>query len=215
MNIIKKGDRVQTVTDTECNRAERRRKTMKFKKGDRVEVIWRSELHQGLVEEVIELTDELTDELMVKLAKTPAIDYLFKQNQVSKVELVKVPKFVADWIEYCEKHRWGLSEALEDTYENSCMPEEVTDWLADCHENQELFARAWMGDYEVGEPLYYVRFFDGGLGFLNVYFNGVRLLSCHLGSEGYKTKLTESEIKNIDTRYWDFAVPVEEVEETE
>ncbi|EAD0596953.1 DUF1642 domain-containing protein, partial [Listeria monocytogenes] len=211
MNIIKKGDRVQTVTDTECNRAERRRKTMKFKKGDRVEVIWRSELHQGLVEEVIELTDELTDELMVKLAKTPAIDYLFKQNQVSKVELVKVPKFVADWIEYCEKHRWGLSEALEDTYENSCMPEEVTDWLADCHENQELFARAWMGDYEVGEPLYYVRFFDGGLGFLNVYFNGVRLLSCHLGSEGYKTKFTESEIKNIDTRYWDFAVPVEEV----
>ncbi|EAC7039309.1 DUF1642 domain-containing protein, partial [Listeria monocytogenes] len=209
MNIIKKGDRVQTVTDTECNRAERRRKTMKFKKGDRVEVIWRSELHQGLVEEVIELTDELTDELMVKLAKTPAIDYLFKQNQVSKVELVKVPKFVADWIEYCEKHRWGLSEALEDTYENSCMPEEVTDWLADCHENQELFARAWMGDYEVGEPLYYVRFFDGGLGFLNVYFNGVRLLSCHLGSEGYKTKFTESEIKNIDTRYWDFAVPVE------
>ncbi|EBB5829708.1 DUF1642 domain-containing protein [Listeria monocytogenes] len=215
MNIIKKGDRVQTVTDTECNRAERRRKTMKFKKGDRVEVIWRSELHQGLVEEVIELTDELTDELMVKLAKTPAIDYLFKQNQVSKVELVKVPKFVADWIEYCEKHRWGLSEALEDTYENSCMPEEVTDWLADCHENQELFARAWMGDYEVGEPLYYVRFFDGGLGFLNVYFNGVRLLSCHLGSEGYKTKFTESEIKNIDTRYWDFVVPVEEVEETE
>ncbi|HBI2252048.1 DUF1642 domain-containing protein [Listeria monocytogenes] len=211
MNIIKKGDRVQTVTDTECNRAERRRKTMKFKKGGRVEVIWRSELHQGLVEEVIELTDEL----MVKLAKKPAIDYLFKQNQVSKVELVKVPKFVADWIEYCEKHRWGLSEALEDTYENSCMPEEVTDWLADCHENQELFARAWMGDYEVGEPLYYVRFFDGGLGFLNVYFNGVRLLSCHLGSEGYKTKFTESEIKNIDTRYWDFAVPVEEVEETE
>ncbi|MBV1603886.1 DUF1642 domain-containing protein [Listeria monocytogenes] len=213
MNIIKKGDRVQTVTDTECNRAERRRKTMKFKKGDRVEVIWRSELHQGLVEEVIELTDELTDELMVKLAKKPAIDYLFKQNQVSKVELVKVPKFVADWIEYCEKHRWGLSEALEDTYENSCMPEEVTDWLADCHENQELFARAWMGDYEVEEPLYYVRFFDGGLGFLNVYFNGVRLLSCHLGSEGYKTKFTESEIKNIDTRYWDFAVPVEEVED--
>ncbi|EAE6910508.1 hypothetical protein BHW80_04555 [Listeria monocytogenes] len=71
---------------------------MKFKKGDRVEVIWRSELHQGLVEEVIELTDELTDELMVKLAKTPAIYYLFKKNQVSKVELVKVPKFVADAI---------------------------------------------------------------------------------------------------------------------
>ncbi|EAD4080744.1 DUF1642 domain-containing protein [Listeria monocytogenes] len=213
MNIIKKGDRVQTVTDTECNRAERRRKTMKFKKGDRVEVIWRSELHQGLVEEVIELTDELTDELMVKLAKTPAIDYLFKQNQVSKVELVKVPKFVADWIEYCEKHRWGLSEALEDTYENSCMPEEVTDWLADCHENQELFARAWMGDYEVEkEPLYYVKLIDQATGYLNVRNDGRRSLSNSVQNDIFKTQFTEAKIKEIDERYWQFAVLVEDSE---
>ncbi|EEO3664249.1 DUF1642 domain-containing protein [Listeria monocytogenes] len=184
---------------------------MKFKKGDLVEVIWRSELYRGAVTQVVEATNEIA----VKLAKKPAIDYLFKQNQVSEVELVKVPKFVADWIEYCKKHCWGLSEALEDTYENSCMPEEVTEWMENCHENQEIFARAWLDGYEVEqEPLYYVIFLDGGLGFLNVYFNGARLLNCHLGSEGYKTKFTESEIKNMDTRYWSFAVPVEEVEET-
>ncbi|EBF5283744.1 DUF1642 domain-containing protein [Listeria monocytogenes] len=182
---------------------------MKFKKGDLVEVIWRSELYRGAVTRLVEATDEIE----VKLAKKPAIDYLFKQNQVSKVELVKVPKFAADWIEYCEKHRWGLSEALEDTYENSCMPEEVMDWFEDCRENQELFARAWLDGYEVEkELLYYVIFLDGGLGFLNVYFNGARLLNCHLGSEGYKTKFTESEIKNMDARYWAFAVPVEEVD---
>ncbi|EMK0887023.1 DUF1642 domain-containing protein [Listeria seeligeri] len=189
---------------------------MKFKKGDRVEVIWRSELHQGLVEEVIELTDELTDELMVKLAKTPAIYYLFKKNQVSKVELVKVPKFVADWIEYCEKHRWGLSEALEDTYENSCMPEEVTDWLADCHENQELFARAWMGDYEVEEPLYYVKLGDSGLDYLNV---DERTEKKHVSnkepSPNFRVKFTEKEIKNMNINYWAFRVPVEDLEETE
>ncbi|HAB8724498.1 TPA_asm: DUF1642 domain-containing protein, partial [Listeria monocytogenes] len=76
-------------------------------------------------------------------------------------------------------------------------------------------ARAWLDGYEVEqEPLYYVKFFDGGLGFLNVYFTGVRLLSCHLGSEGYKTKFTEQEIKELDERYWQFKVPVEEVEET-
>ncbi|HAA5826112.1 TPA_asm: DUF1642 domain-containing protein [Listeria monocytogenes] len=188
---------------------------MKFKKGDRVEVIWRSELHQGLVEEVIELTDELTDELMVKLAKTPAIYYLFKQNQVSKVELVKVPKFVADWIEYCEKHRWGLSEALEDTYENSCMPEEVTDWLADCHENQELFARAWLDGYEVEqEPLYYIKVIDSRVGYINL-----NLRTCAYSTStneeafGFKIKFTEKEIKKLDGRYWAFKVPVEEVEE--
>ncbi|EAF8036820.1 DUF1642 domain-containing protein, partial [Listeria monocytogenes] len=54
---------------------------MKFKKGDRVEVIWRSELYRGAVTQVVEVTNEI----VVKLAKKPAIDYLFKQNQVSKV----------------------------------------------------------------------------------------------------------------------------------
>ncbi|EFS00367.1 gp45, partial [Listeria seeligeri FSL N1-067] len=97
--------------------------------------------------------DILNDDDITKML----IEALNIVNTLDEPKPVVVPKFVADWIEYCEKHRWGLSEALEDTYENSCMPEEVTDWLADCHENQELFARAWMGDYEVGEPLYYVR----------------------------------------------------------
>ncbi|HAC2938460.1 TPA_asm: DUF1642 domain-containing protein, partial [Listeria monocytogenes] len=58
---------------------------MKFKKGDRVEVIWRSELYRGAVTQVVEVTNEI----VVKLAKKPSIDYLFEQNQVSKVELVK------------------------------------------------------------------------------------------------------------------------------
>ncbi|MHC5407306.1 hypothetical protein ACYRE2_00090 [Listeria seeligeri] len=77
---------------------------MKFKEGDLVEVIWRSELYRGAVTRVVEATDEIE----VKLAKKPAIDYLFKQNQVSKVDLVKVPKFVADWIEYCKKTSLGI-----------------------------------------------------------------------------------------------------------
>ncbi|HFK0299571.1 TPA: DUF1642 domain-containing protein [Listeria monocytogenes] len=159
---------------------------------------------------------EATDEIEVKLAKKPAIDYLFKQNQVSKVELVKLPKFVADWIEYCKKHCWGLSEALEDTYENSCMPEEVTDWFEDCRENQELFARAWLDGYEVEqEPLYYIKVIDNSEGYINL-----NLRTCAYSTSttdepvGFKTKFTEKEIKALDERYWQFRVPVEEVEET-
>ncbi|EKM0692188.1 DUF1642 domain-containing protein, partial [Listeria monocytogenes] len=38
---------------------------MKFKKGDRVEVIWRSELYRGAVTQVVEVTNEI----VVKLAK--------------------------------------------------------------------------------------------------------------------------------------------------
>ncbi|EIV1940865.1 DUF1642 domain-containing protein [Listeria monocytogenes] len=222
MNIIKKGDRVQTVTDTECNRAERRRKTMKFKKGDRVEVIWRSELHQGLVEEVIELTDELTDELMVKLAKTPAIYYLFKQNQVSKVELVKVPKFVADAIGTFKEKEYDLAVAIDyETYTDECVKELSLDktmcgWLWETS-NQELFARAWMDGYEVEqEPLYYIKVIDSDFGYINLNLQtGGYTTSTNGESGGFKTKFTEQEIKELDERYWQFKVPVEEVEETE
>jgi hypothetical protein len=183
---------------------------MKFKKGDRVEVIWRSELIQGVVAHISEITNELN----IKPDFTSQGTILFNQNQVRKVKLVKVPQFVADWIKYCEKHCWGLFEALEDTYENSCMPEEVMDWMENCHENQELFARAWMGGYEVEkEPLYYVRFFDGEVGFLQVYLNGVRLVGWRNKSEEYKVKFTESEIKEMNEKYWAFKVPVEEVSE--
>ncbi|EMR5448025.1 DUF1642 domain-containing protein [Listeria monocytogenes] len=182
---------------------------MNFKVGDNVHCFADNKLTSGKIIRIYENMDHCEIRCINGGNTLQPVKLIVHNN------LVKVPKFVADWIKYCKKHYWGLFEALDDTYESSCMPEEVTEWMENCHENQELFARAWMGDYEVGEPLYYVRFFDGGLGFLNVYFNGVRLLSCHLGSEGYKTKFTESEIKNIDTRYWDFAVPVEEVEETE
>ncbi|EAC3830976.1 DUF1642 domain-containing protein [Listeria monocytogenes] len=218
MNIIKKGDRVQTVTDTECNRAERRRKTMKFKKGDRVEVIWRSELYRGAVTQVVEVTNEI----VVKLAKTPAIYYLFKKNQVSKVELVKVPKFVADAIGTFKEKEYDLAVAIDyEVYTDELVKELSLDrkmrgWLWETS-NQELFARAWMGEYEVEqEPLYYIKAIDSYSGYVNLNLKtGTYTMSTNGEFDGYKTKFTESEIKNIDTRYWDFAVPVEEVEETE
>ncbi|HAC0714666.1 TPA_asm: DUF1642 domain-containing protein [Listeria monocytogenes] len=223
MNIIKKGDRVQTVTDTECNRAERRRKTMKFKKGDRVEVIWRSELHQGVVAQVVETTNEV----VVELDKKPSIDYLFKQNQVSKVELAIVPQFVADYLAD------NINTTLYDV-----MNHETTDWCENYNEvkswiqlNSEEFARAWLDGYEVEqEPLYYVRL---PIMRSNTRRTAVEGVYNYLGADlvtgeidifqtieypatliegGWKTKFTEEQIKNMDKRYWAFAVPEEEVE---
>ncbi|EAE4155729.1 DUF1642 domain-containing protein [Listeria monocytogenes] len=207
MNIIKKGDRVQTVTDTECNRAERRRKTMKFKKGDRVEVIWRSELYRGAVTQVVEVTNEI----VVKLAKKPAIDYLFEQNQVSKVELVKLPKFVADWIEKKKENGDDLLVALDKNWQG--MEDSVRDWFDGEKERYELFARAWLDGYEVEkEPLYYVQLITIFLGYLNERNDGRRSLSDSVQNDIFKTQFTEAEIKEMDERYWQFAVLVEEVE---
>ncbi|EHB8635701.1 hypothetical protein AWL05_07805 [Listeria monocytogenes] len=207
MNIIKKGDRVQTVTDTECNRAERRRKTMKFKKGDRVEVIWRSELYRGAVTQVVEVTNEI----VVKLAKKPSIDYLFKQNQVSKVELVEVPKLVADWIEKKKENGDDLLVALDKNWQG--MEDSVRDWFDGEKERYELFARAWLDGYEVEkEPLYYVQLITIFLGYLNERNDGRRSLSDSVQNDIFKTQFTEAEIKEMDERYWQFAVLVEEVE---
>ncbi|EPC5000520.1 DUF1642 domain-containing protein [Listeria innocua] len=184
---------------------------MKFKKGDRVEVIWRSELHQGLVEEVIELTDELTDELMVKLAKKPAIDYLFKQNQVSKVELVEVPKLVADWIEKKKENGDDLLVALDKNWQG--MEDSVRDWFDGEKERYELFARAWLDGYEVEkEPLYYVQLIRRLSGYLNVRNDESSFLDSPYEVGLNKTKFTEAKIKEIDERYWQFAVLVEDLE---
>ncbi|PCU66925.1 hypothetical protein A7O56_03955, partial [Listeria monocytogenes] len=144
---------------------------MKFNKGDLVEVIWRSELHQGVVEEVIELTDELTDELMVRLDKQPLrVNYLFNQNHVRKVKLVKVPQFVADWIEKKKENGDDLLVALDKNWQG--MEDSVRDWFDAEKERYELFARAWMDGYEVEkEPLYYVQLIDHATGYLNVHYD--------------------------------------------
>ncbi|EMN6460255.1 DUF1642 domain-containing protein, partial [Listeria monocytogenes] len=170
----------------------------------RVEVIWRSELHQGLVEEVIELTDELTDELMVKLAKKPAIDYLFKQNQVSKVELVEVPKLVADWIEKKKENGDDLLVALDKNWQG--MEDSVRDWFDGEKERYELFARAWLDGYEVEkEPLYYVQLITIFLGYLNERNDGRRSLSDSVQNDIFKTQFTEAEIRSVWDGYMELA----------
>ncbi|EAE7506735.1 DUF1642 domain-containing protein, partial [Listeria monocytogenes] len=187
----------------------------KFKKGDRVEVIWRSELHQGLVEEVIELTDELTDELMVKLAKTPAIYYLFKKNQVSKVELVKVPKFVADAIGTFKEKEYDLAVAIDyETYTDECVKELSLDktmcgWLWETS-NQELFARAWMDGYEIEQEPLFIMPIPYSVLPVHYYINRLDEISF---KQGNAQKFTWNEIEKYFPEITKYAVKVEGVAE--
>lgn len=73
-------------------------------------------------------------------------------KQLDEPQKVKVPQFVADWIEECE--------AKEKTLLNSLLytPERVNSWVNNS-ENQETFALAWIFGYEVErEPKYTVKF---------------------------------------------------------
>lgn len=62
---------------------------------------------------------------------------------------VKVPQFVADWIEECKAKRKSLLRALLYT------PKKVNSWV-DNSNNQDLFARAWLDGYEAEKEKRYI-----------------------------------------------------------
>ncbi|EAC6610510.1 DUF1642 domain-containing protein [Listeria monocytogenes] len=182
---------------------------MNFKVGDRAELILRSKKRVGTVEEVYNDTQKCKvqiDEFPVTVTKPQK--YLVKAEEL---ELVVVPQFVADWIKHCKQREYDLACLLD--YEDSDMSDEMYEWLISSADNQELLARAWLDGYEVEkEPLYYVQLITIFLGYLNERNDGRRSLSDSVQNDIFKTQFTEAEIKEMDERYWQFAVLVEEVE---
>lgn len=125
-----------------------------------------------------------------------------------------VPKFVAEWIEYAKKKGDSLAISFKSWKPYGVDCSKADRWIED---HQETFARAWIDGYEVEkEPLYTVTInldrkyhlvVDEGDGNDEI---STTLTTSH-GVLGYRYFLTEAEIKEIDERYWPFAVPVEEV----
>ena len=69
-------------------------------------------------------------------------------RELNEPQKVKIPQFVADWIEECEEKEKTLLNSLLYT------PEGVNSWVGNS-DNQELFARAWIFGYEVEEEKRY------------------------------------------------------------
>lgn len=73
------------------------------------------------------------------------LDIIFKQ--LDEPQKVKVPAFVAEYVEWChfeEITLWEVSKSIRG------MPEEVWKWL-NSSINQDIFARAMLDGYEVEE----------------------------------------------------------------
>ncbi|ELX6561608.1 DUF1642 domain-containing protein [Listeria monocytogenes] len=180
---------------------------MNFKVGDKVQFIANNELIIGTIKRVN------NDVGLVDLKVSDLSWFFRKLEDVVKVkepELIAVPRFAADWINHCKQREYDLACLLD--YEDSDMSAEMNDWLCLEENNQWLLARAWMDGYEVEkEPLYYVKFIDDESAYLNARSSGDLIATSNEGC-GFKTKFTEAEIKATDERYWQFAVPVAEVE---
>ncbi|EAF1434796.1 DUF1642 domain-containing protein [Listeria monocytogenes] len=182
---------------------------MRFKTGDKVEFIYRNKKSIGEINGVFPETQILS----IKQSDSP-VDLLFSDKAVAKIEeqeRLVVPQCVADWVSHCKQKGYDLFLSID--YDDSDMPYEMYNWLTFSDENQELFARAWLDGYEVEkEPLYYVQLITIFLGYLNERNDGRRSLSDSVQNDIFKTQFTEAEIKAMDERYWQFAVPVKEVE---
>ena len=71
-----------------------------------------------------------------------------KVEHMVEIEKVKVPQFVADWIERSKQEKRNLRNALNNGGEKMRL------WFLD-QENYDLFARAWLDGYEVEEEKRY------------------------------------------------------------
>ena len=72
-------------------------------------------------------------------------------KRLDEPQPVKVPQFVADWIEVCKEH---LTTSLYTAMNPNFMKEnnqsfDLILWIKKTS-NQDLFARAWLDGYEVG-----------------------------------------------------------------
>ncbi|ELT0464582.1 DUF1642 domain-containing protein [Listeria monocytogenes] len=183
---------------------------MRFKEGDKVEFIYLGELKQGVVTEIRASNFDISYQVKTEFTGTL---WVTERDLVAPAPVLKVPQCVADWISHRKQEGYNLIWSI--SYENNDMPDEVYEWLTSTADNQELFARAWLDGYEVEkEPLYWVQLIEGVSGYLNVRNDGIQFINSSGQTAELKTRFTESEIKAMDKggAYWQFAVPVEEVE---
>ena len=110
-------------------------------------------------QELIKYFEELPYVSITQMGKKSFIDLI---EQLDEPEKVKIPQFVADWIEYCKNTNVTMTRALLVgevdfyNYANQKDLSRLTDFFSD-GKNQEIFARAWLDGYTIEEKRYQVK----------------------------------------------------------
>ena len=119
-------------------------------------------------------------------------------KQLDEPEKVKVPQFVAEWIEVCKEH---LTTSLYNAMNTNFMREnnqsfDFISWIKKTS-NQDIFARAWLDGCTVKGKRYRVRFkgLDKDLEYLNFKHGHVWVFSDNIENEEYRTAHTRKELE--------------------
>lgn len=165
--------------------------------------------NQELIERIKKLDEPyLKAEFVLELVK-----------QLDEPQPVKVPQFVADWIEVCKEH---LTTSLYTAMNPDFMKENNQSfdfilWIKKTS-NQETFARAWLDGYEVEEEKrYYVRFkwIESAYSYLTFIkrFDAWTLADIKLDKK-FRSEHTRKQLEEADFG-WVFDCPGIEIEEVE
>ncbi|EUJ51823.1 DUF1642 domain-containing protein [Paenilisteria rocourtiae] len=203
--------------------------TQKFNVGDSVQFVYNNEHFVGTIKEC-----PIRKDWYKVLRDDGGTLSILEHSLAPAPALVKVPQFVADYIEDAKK---GVYNTLAAAFNCHTKNWDVSSWLQNfddldgldydkAYKNQELFARAWLDGYTVEkEQLYYVKmpFLTWNEDSVDLETNwaylqhGARSGETRMAatnkefpSNDFKSRLSEKTIKAIDERYWAFAVPVEE-----
>ena len=141
--------------------------------------------------------------------------FLQDLEQLNEPEKVKVPQFVADWIEYAkfeDYHLLGAMDAIATSGRKN-----LYDWFRE-DDNMDLFARAWLDGYEVEEQKrYYIRLkgVDENYNYLNFikHLDSWVLDSIKIDKK-FRTAHTRKELEEADFG-WVFDCEGIEIEEVE
>ena len=141
-------------------------------------------------------------------------------NQIDEPHKVVIPKFVAEWLEYCKIAYRDLQMILSRLDHDR----KVGDWAYDENddlipEKVDMIARAWLDGYEIEqdkEKLYTVEIMDTILTKVtrgrNIQYKMLPSVTFPnvFDKATYTTKLTEQEIKQKDEWLWQSAKEVVE-----
>lgn len=132
--------------------------------------------------------------------------FLKELKQLDEPQKVKVPQFMADWIDYFKKNGdWDLFQAMDYLFGKK----EIREWL-EYKNNQDLFARAWLDGYEVEKEKRYLVTLKNRQPLVKSQSGSTLYFSQDITARNYKG--TQKELE--DAKFgWVFDCPGIEVEE--
>ena len=170
-------------------------------------------------QELIKKYEEYENGLFDIGAKAACQIFLKDLQQLDEPQKVKVPQFVADWIEVCKEH---LTTSLYTAMNPNFMKEnnqsfDLILWIKKTS-NQELFARAWLFGYEVEEEKRYLVKVKGMNRINGCLANNKKLATWYFGisgnSKNHRTNHTRKELEEAGFG-WVFDCPGIEIKEEE